>query len=233
MPLLPGVRLGTYEVIAPLGAGGMGEVYRAHDTNLRRDVAIKVLPAAVAADPARIARFEREARAVAALTHPNILAIHDFGNRDGVYYAVSDQPPIYDSRSKALRSGTARTSLRRSFDRGLRRVAPAIVVATGIWYAGKSRSSNTASLVAIPLARGIAVLPFENIGEADQAYFTVGMTEEVTSQLSKISALRVMSRNADGDGWPAANRYFLQRVGRRHCAYEKAIHSPSGEKNGL
>jgi serine/threonine protein kinase len=68
----------------------MGEVYRAHDANLRRDVAIKVLPASVAADPDRVARFEREARAVAALTHPNILAIHDFGSRDGVSYAVTE-----------------------------------------------------------------------------------------------------------------------------------------------
>lgn len=68
----------------------MGEVYRAHDSNLQRDVAIKVLPTSVASDPDRIARFEREARAVAALSHPNILAIHDFGNRDGVYYAVTE-----------------------------------------------------------------------------------------------------------------------------------------------
>jgi len=365
----------------------MGEVYRAHDANLRRDVAIKVLPAAVAADPARIARFEREARAVAALTPPNILAIHDFGNRDGVYYAVSellegetlrdllargplatakavsvttqiargleaahargivhrDLKPenvfvLEDGHVKILDFGLAKSDVaaahaaagasaatvaspvmteegvrlgtvgymspeqvradtvdhrsdifslgcvlyellagRRPFkgdsaidilhaalhndpdltaisqrsaplerivgrclekkpsgrfqsaadlrfalesveERHSTDVAPqvvrprsgprralfaalalatvAIVVATGIWYAGKPRSSNTASLVAIPPARGIAVLPFENLGEADQAYFTVGMTEEVTSQLSKISALRVMSRNA-------------------------------------
>src|SRR6476659_302117 len=90
MPLAPGTRLGTYEVIAPLGAGGMGEVYRAHDANLRREVAIKVLPASLAADPDRIARFEREAHAVAALTHPNILAIHDFGSSGGVSYAVTE-----------------------------------------------------------------------------------------------------------------------------------------------
>ena len=90
MRLVPGTRLGMYEVVAPLAAGGMGEVYRAHDTNLRRDVAIKVLPASVAADPDRIARFEREAHAVAALSHPNILAIHDFGHRDGIHYAVTE-----------------------------------------------------------------------------------------------------------------------------------------------
>jgi eukaryotic-like serine/threonine-protein kinase len=81
-----------------------------------------------------------------------------------------------------------RSGPRRALFAALALATAAIVVATGIWYAGKPRSSNTASLVAIPPARGIAVLPFDNLGEADQAYFTAGMTEEVTSQLSKISA---------------------------------------------
>ena len=74
-----GTRLGRYEILAPLGAGGMGEVYCARDTRLDRKVAVKVLPTAFAADPLRQARFEQEARAVAALSHPNILAIHDYG----------------------------------------------------------------------------------------------------------------------------------------------------------
>src|SRR5262245_53480285 len=79
MPLAPGTRLGPYEIGAPLGAGGMGEVYRARDLKLNRDVAIKVLPEHLGFDPEALARFEREAQAVAALPHPNILAIHDFG----------------------------------------------------------------------------------------------------------------------------------------------------------
>jgi serine/threonine protein kinase len=83
-------RLGPYEIIAPLGAGGMGEVYRARDTRLGREVAIKVLPEAFAANPDRQGRFEREARAVAALSHPNILAIHDYGTQGGVTYAVME-----------------------------------------------------------------------------------------------------------------------------------------------
>src|SRR6516225_5008144 len=83
-------RLGPYEIIAPLGAGGMGEVYRARDTRLDREVAIKVLPEAFATNPERRARFEREARAVAALSHPNILAIHDYGTHGGVIYAVME-----------------------------------------------------------------------------------------------------------------------------------------------
>ena len=76
MPLTPGARLGAYEIVAPLGAGGMGEVYRARDTKLGRDVAIKVLPDTVAHDPERLARFEREAKTLAALNHLNIAHIH-------------------------------------------------------------------------------------------------------------------------------------------------------------
>jgi hypothetical protein len=90
VPLTAGVRLGSYEIIRPIGAGGMGEVYCARDTRLDRDVAVKILPADVSARPDAIARFEREARAVAALSHPNILAIHDFGTADGVSYAVME-----------------------------------------------------------------------------------------------------------------------------------------------
>src|SRR6201993_2663710 len=90
MSLLPGTRLGPYEVLSPIGAGGMGLVYRARDKKLDRDVAIKVLPESVPSDPDTLARFEREAKAVAALSHPNILAIHDFGTQDGVAYAVME-----------------------------------------------------------------------------------------------------------------------------------------------
>ncbi len=90
MPLAPGTRLGPYEILSQLGAGGMGEVYRARDSRLERDVAIKVLPAHLAKDPEALARFEREAKAVAALSHPNILAIHDFGHDQGLSYAVTE-----------------------------------------------------------------------------------------------------------------------------------------------
>src|ERR1700687_4098842 len=90
MSLKAGTRLGPYEILAPLGAGGMGEVYRARDKKLDRDVAIKVLPESVAADPEALARFEREAKTVGALSHPNILSIHDFGTNEGVAYAVME-----------------------------------------------------------------------------------------------------------------------------------------------
>src|SRR5262245_54957742 len=89
--MLPsGTQLGPYEIAAPLGAGGMGEVYRAKDSRLDRDVAIKVLPPEFALDPNRLTRFQREAKAVAALSHPNILAIHDYGAEQGQTYAVME-----------------------------------------------------------------------------------------------------------------------------------------------
>jgi len=90
MSLAAGARLGPYEIVSALGAGGMGEVYRARDLRLGRDIAIKVLPSAFSADPERLARFEQEARAAAALNHPNILAVHDVGQHDGSPYIVSE-----------------------------------------------------------------------------------------------------------------------------------------------
>ncbi len=99
MPLSAGDRLGPYEILAPLGAGGMGEVYRAHDSRLKRDVAIKVLPAALALDPDRMARFEREARLLASLDHPNIGAIYGLEESKGtrsLVLALIEGPTLFD-----------------------------------------------------------------------------------------------------------------------------------------
>jgi len=90
MALQPGTRLGPYEIAAPIGAGGMGEVYRANDTRLDRTVAVKVLPAHVAANPEARQRFEREARAVGSLNHPHICALYDIGSQDGVDFLVME-----------------------------------------------------------------------------------------------------------------------------------------------
>jgi Tol biopolymer transport system component len=104
MPLTQGTRLGAYEILALIGSGGMGEVYRARDPRLARDVAVKVLPPGVVTDPERLHRFEQEARAAAALNHPNILAIHDIGLHNGTPYIVSE---LLDGESvrDRLRSG--------------------------------------------------------------------------------------------------------------------------------
>ena len=90
MPIPPGTKLGPYQISTILGVGGMGEVYRAHDSRLHREVAIKVLPERVSTDSERIARFEQEARATAALNHPNIVALYDVGTDRGTAYVVSE-----------------------------------------------------------------------------------------------------------------------------------------------
>src|SRR5688572_20587623 len=90
MPLAAGARLGPYEIVAPIGAGGMGEVYRATDTNLARHVAIKVLPDAVASDAERLARLSREAKTLATLNHPNIAAIYGLERSGGTTALVME-----------------------------------------------------------------------------------------------------------------------------------------------
>src|SRR5215471_17835386 len=90
MILAPSTRLGPYEILAPLGAGGMGEVYRARDTRLERTVAIKVLPRELSADLGRKQRFEREAKTISNLNHPHICVLHDIGSQDGVDYLVME-----------------------------------------------------------------------------------------------------------------------------------------------
>jgi len=90
MTLAAGSRLGSYEIVAPIGAGGMGEVYRARDTKLGREIAIKVLPDETASDPGRRQRFEQEARSASALNHPNILTIYDIGTTDGTVYIAME-----------------------------------------------------------------------------------------------------------------------------------------------
>src|SRR5437870_13131953 len=88
MPIATGTRVGRYEMLSPLGACGMGEVYRARDKRLGRDVAVKVLPSGFSTDSDRLRRFEQEARAAGILNHPNILAIFDIGSHDGSPYIV-------------------------------------------------------------------------------------------------------------------------------------------------
>jgi eukaryotic-like serine/threonine-protein kinase len=109
MSLTPGSRVGPYDIVAPLGSGGMGEVYRARDPRLQRDVAIKVLPPSFSVDPERLRRFEQEARAAAALNHPNVLAVFDIGTENGSPYIVSELLEGETLRAR-LNKGPARSS---------------------------------------------------------------------------------------------------------------------------
>src|SRR6202790_264036 len=90
MGLAAGSKLGPYEITAPLGAGGMGEVYRARDTRLERTVAIKILPAQLSSDPIRKQRFEREAKTISSLNHPHICVLYDVGHQEGIDYLVME-----------------------------------------------------------------------------------------------------------------------------------------------
>src|SRR5713101_5175986 len=116
MTLATGTRLGPYEIIAPLGAGGMGEVYRARDTRLGRDVAVKVLPSSYADDKERLQRFEQEACAAGALNHPNILSIYDVGTHDGSPYVVSE---LLEGETLRQRMAGAALAQRKAIDYSL------------------------------------------------------------------------------------------------------------------
>jgi len=122
MPLPPGTKLGPYEIVSTLGAGGMGEVYRARDTRLGREVAIKILPASFAADVERLRRFEQEARAIAALNHPNIVALYDIGQYGETHCIVSE----------LLEGETLREVLRRGLPSHRKAVDYAIQIAHGL-----------------------------------------------------------------------------------------------------
>jgi serine/threonine protein kinase len=111
MALDPGTRLGTFEVLGPLGAGGMGEVYRAADTRLKREVALKILPEAFAADPGRLARFEREARILASLNHPGLAAIYGLEQEGPIRYIVMELVPGETLDQKLARSIPLREAL--------------------------------------------------------------------------------------------------------------------------
>src|SRR5580698_7670178 len=116
MSLTAGAKLDGYELLGLLGAGGMGEVYRAHDSALKRDVAIKILPSFVSQDRDRLWRFEQEAQAAAALNHPNILAIHRFGVFGGAPYLVSELL-VGDTLRQQLQHGPI--PLRKAIDYGV------------------------------------------------------------------------------------------------------------------
>jgi eukaryotic-like serine/threonine-protein kinase len=113
MTLTPGSRLGPYEILAPIGAGGMGEVYKARDPRLTREVAIKVLPASFSQDPDRLKRFEAEARAAGVLNHPNITAVYDFGMHDGAPYIVTE---LLEGENLRSRLGPGAISPRKAID---------------------------------------------------------------------------------------------------------------------
>lgn len=167
MPLEPGLQLGPYVIVAPIGAGGMGEVYRARDTRLDRDVAVKVLPPAVAGAPEALARFEREARAVAALSHPNILTIHDFGQAAGTTYAVTE---LLEGETLRARMAGASMPARKAVDIGVQ-IARGLAAAHDRQIVHRDLKPDN---VFITAAGGVKILDF---GLARSALVSAALTQ--------------------------------------------------------
>jgi serine/threonine protein kinase len=181
MQTLEGTRLGPYEILSLVGAGGMGQVYRARDTRLGREIALKVLNPSLAADAGAVARFEREARAVAALNHPNILALHDVGQENSTAYVVTellDGSSLRERLAEDLACGGGagagpRCPLRRRSHRQDHEIkddeAAAIASTHGTGVASVSCTPNciagSYSVTATPLtATASAAVPFTNHG---------------------------------------------------------------------
>src|SRR5438128_6824144 len=116
MTLSAGTKLGPYEILAPIGAGGMGEVYRAKDPRLKREVAIKVLPASFSQDADRLRRFEQEAQAAGGLNHPNITSVYDIGTAEGAPYIVTE---LLEGETLRSRLGSGALSPRKAIDHAI------------------------------------------------------------------------------------------------------------------
>ncbi|MCJ7441619.1 MAG: serine/threonine protein kinase, partial [Thermoanaerobaculaceae bacterium] len=179
--LTTGARLGPYEIVALVGAGGMGEVYRARDPRLGREVAIKVLPAEFASDPERLRRFELEAHAVAALSHPNVLAVYDVGTHEGSPYLVTE---LLEGETLRERLRTGDLTVRRA-------VEFAVQVAQGLAAAHEKgiihRDLKPANVFVTKdghvkiLDFGIAKLAPQRLAEPGQAATVVEVTETGTA----------------------------------------------------
>jgi len=182
MTLAAGTRLGPYEIVAPLGAGGMGEVYRAKDTRLDREVAVKVLPEHLSASPELRHRFEREAKAISALTHPHICTLHDVGNQDGIEYLVME---LLDGHSLAerLESGA---------------LPPDQVIKYGIQIAEALEAAHRAGIVHRDLKPGNVMLTRAGVKLLDfgLAKHRVAAVQTEISQLSSMATELTPSRPA-------------------------------------
>jgi Tol biopolymer transport system component/predicted Ser/Thr protein kinase len=191
MALKTGEKLGPYEVVSPLGAGGMGEVYRAKDTRLGRDVAIKVLPAHFSRDPLRRQRFEREAKAISGLNHPNICVLHDVGHQDGVDYLVMEYIEG-ETLAKRLERGPLAAEqvqkIGREIAEALARAHGAGIIHRDIKPGNIMLTKSGAKLLDFGLAR-----PAADAGSAATVSIAAAPESSVTQQGTVVGTIRYMS----------------------------------------
>src|SRR5579884_2475616 len=169
-----GYRLYHFEILELLGQGGMGDVYRARDSRLRRDIALKVLPPDFARDPANVARFEREARAASALNHPNIVQVYEIGQNDGIYWMASELVPGHPLRHLIERGSVP----------ARRTIEIAIQIADGLAAAHAAgiihRDLNPGNVMLTPEGR-VKILDF---GLAKRGRISASASESVTAELT-------------------------------------------------
>ena len=179
---LVGQRLGAYNVLERIGAGGMGEVYRAHDSRLSREVAIKILPASFAQDPSRLQRFDREARLLATLNHPNIVTVHEVGEADGISFFATE---LIDGQSlgERLRSGSL------SIDAALDIATQAATALTAAHEAGVIHRDLKPDNLMIRRDGYVKVVDFGLAKGVDPAS-SGAVTEQVTAQGSVMGTLQ-------------------------------------------
>ena len=208
MALSPGARLGPYEIVSPAGAGGMGEVYRARDTRLDRTVAIKVLPPDLTSDPAARQRFEREARAVAALSHPHICPLFDIGQQDGTDFLVME---YLDGETLAARLARGKLPLDQALQYGIQ-IADALAAAH---KAGIIHRDLKPGNVMITKA-GAKLLDFGLAKPREQAVVNgqtaTRLAEPLTGHGTILGTLQYMAPGAaGGEGGRRAYRYLRVR----------------------
>ena len=234
MPLAPGVRLGPYEIVTAIGAGGMGEVYRARDTRLGRDVAIKVLSAALVGDPDRVARFEREAQVLASLNHPNIAHLYGFEEGPTAFLVMElvEGPTLVERITGALPLADI-LSIARQIAEALETAHDAGVIHRDLKPANvKVKDDGTVKVLDFGLAKALAADPagasIENSPTLTARATQLGVILGTAAYMSPEQAKgKTVDRRADMPGQANGRFYDVSRDGQRFVVIKSPLPADS------